>query len=257
MLYANVSSTEEDSMDDNLGMPTVEVPEEVIEKLKKVSVTTIGGILGRNGIANTFLEGLVPRTSLQRFAGPAMTLHCLPTREDVAKAQQGRPSVHRASFSTIKKGQVLVMEGRGETGTGMLGDVYAASVVSRGGAAIIVDGSTRDAPAMEEVGIPIYTRGMHSGTVGQRHLMVALNVPIACCGVLVMPGDIIVGDPSGVVVIPQAMAEKVAEDAVETEYRDSFSRMKVLSGVHIDQAFPLSDALRAEYEEWRKTAPPL
>lgn len=243
--------------DNNLGMPAVEITEEVLNKLKKISVTTLGGVLVRMGIANGFLEGLVPRTSNQNFAGRAMTLHMLPTREDVAKAQQGRPSPHRDSFSTIGKNQVLVMEGRGETATGMLGDVFAASIMARGGAGVVVDGSTRDAPAMEEVGIPIYTRGVHSGVVGQRHIAVELNVPIACAGVLVMPGDALVGDPSGVIVIPQAMAAEVAQEGEETEYRDSFSRLKVLEGVPVGEVFPLNESWRAAYAEWRKTAPPL
>jgi regulator of RNase E activity RraA len=242
---------------DNLGMPTVEVPDEVLAKLKKISVTTLGGTLIRLGIANTFLEGLVPRTSNQSFAGRAMTLHMVPTREDVAKAQQGRPNPHRDSFATIEKDQVLVIEGRGLTSTGMLGDVFAASVVFRGGAAVVVDGSTRDAPAMDELGIALYTRGVHSGVIGQRHLPVELNVPVACAGVLVLPGDVIVGDGSGAIVIPQALAAQVAEEAEETEYRDNFSRMKVLEGAPVKEVFPLNEHWKAQYDEWRKTAPPL
>jgi regulator of RNase E activity RraA len=111
---------------------------------------------------------------------------------------------------------------------------------------------TRDLAAMQEVELPIYTRGMHAGSFPERHIGMDINVPIQCGGVLVMPGDVLVGDPSGVIVVPAALAAEVAEKGYETDMRDSFSRMKVLEGVSVEEVFPLKPSYQAEYEAWRK-----
>jgi regulator of RNase E activity RraA len=236
-------------------MPRVEVSEAVLNKLRKVSTTTISGALSQLGVVNTFMEGVVPRTSLQHFAGTAFTLHTLPTRADVVKAAADRPNPHRSSFATVGKNNVVVIDARGELGTGVLGDVFAASIKARGGVALVTDGCTRDLPAMEEVGLPVYTRGAHANGFGTKHIGADLNIPIQCAGVLVIPGDVLVGDEQGVIVIPQALAEEVANRGYETDMRDNFSRMKVLGGAPLSDAFPLSDKLRPEYEEWRKQQP--
>jgi regulator of RNase E activity RraA len=243
------------SCHDCLGMEKVEVPEAVLAKLAKISTTTLWGLLNQAGIPNTFMAGVLPRTSKQQFAGTALTLRMLPPRADVAKAQQGRENPHRASFATVSKNQCVVIDARGDHDTGVLGDVFAASILVRGGAALVTDGAVRDLPAMEEVGLPIYTPSGHAGSAGMRHLPAELNVPIQCAGVLVLPGDVLVGDAQGVVVIPQAMAAEIADKAWEVELRDLFSRNKVMEGTPLEEAFPLGQGLQAEYQEWRKTQP--
>jgi regulator of RNase E activity RraA len=183
-----------------------------------------------------------------------MTLRFVPTREDMAEAARGKESLHRGSFINVSKNQCLVFDARGEQATGVLGDIFASQILANGGVALITDGCTRDIPEMEEVGLPIFARGVSGNAVGTRHLPVDHNVPIQCGGVLVMPGDVLVGSDIGVVVIPSALAEKVAEEGTETDTRDMFSREMVLSGKYtVEQAFPLKQELRAEYEEWKKT----
>lgn len=235
-----------------IGLEPVEVPEAVLAKLKQVSVTTIAGVLSQLGVRNTYLRDVMPRNAHQNFAGTAFTLRTLPTRADVAKAMQGRPSLHRESFKRIGKNQVLVIDARGDLETGVLGDIYAAQILSNGGVALVTDGCTRDLAAMQEVDLPIYTRGAHPGAFPERHIAMDLNVPIQCAGVLIMPGDVLVGDPSGVIVVPQAMAAEVAEKGYETDLRDLFSRTKVLEGVSVDEVFPLKPSYQPEYEAWRK-----
>ena len=105
-----------------------------------------------------------------------------------------------------------------------------------------------DLAALQTVGLPIYSRGLMPVTFGELHVMADLNVPIACAGVLIMPGDVLVGDPEGVIAIPQAVAAQVAEEGAETERRDAFSRAKVEAGHPLAEAYPLSGTLRAEYE---------
>ena len=101
---------------------------------------------------------------------------------------------------------------------------------------------------MQAVGLPLYSLGLTPVSFGELHGMADLNVPISCAGVLVMPGDILVGDPEGVIAIPQAVAADVAAAGVEAEGRDAFSREKVEAGHPLAEAYPLSGALRAEYE---------
>lgn len=241
--------------EDHFGMAKVEVPESVLQTLAKCSTTTIWGTLSQAGIQNTFMEGVLPRTSKQNFAGTAQTLRTLPTRGDVAKAIQGRPNPHRASFATVGKNQVVVIDARGDHGTGVLGDIFAQSILTRGGVALVTDGAVRDLPAMEEVGLPVYTPAGNAGAFNTRHIGAELNVPVQCAGVLVIPGDVLVGDSSGVIVIPQAMAAEVAEKSWETEVRDGYSRMRVAEGAPLNEAFPMGEKMRAEYAEWRKSHP--
>ncbi|MGE0058888.1 MAG: hypothetical protein AB7P33_12800 [Dehalococcoidia bacterium] len=239
---------------DDFGVPATPVSEETLAKLKNVSVTTITGVLARLGISNCYMRDVPPRTTNRNFAGTAMTLRFVPTREDMVESSRGRESLHRKSFLTVGKNQVLVFDARGEQGTGNLGDIFAAQIKANGGVALVTDGATRDIPEMEEVGLPIFARGVSGNAVGTHHLPVAHNVPIQCGGVLVMPGDVLVGSEIGVVVIPSALAEQVAQQGADTDLRDMFSREMVLSGKYtVEQAFPLKPELNAEYEEWKKT----
>lgn len=239
---------------DDFGVAATPVSDETLAKLKKVSVTTMTGVLARLGISNAYMQNVPPRTSACNFAGIAFTMRTVPTREDIVTASRGRTSLHRTSFTSVGKNQCLVFDARGEQGTGVLGDIYAAQIKANGGVALITDGCTRDIPEMEEVGLPIFARGVSGNGFGSMHLAADQNVPISCGGVLVMPGDVLVGSEIGVVVIPSALAETVAETGTETDLRDAFSRMKVLSGdVSVEQAFPLKESLMPEFEEWRKT----
>ena len=232
----------------NLGIGPTGVADPVLETLKGISIPTISMILRRLGYASTFLSGAVPRTSSQNFVGRAFTGRTLPARSDVAKTQGGPASLHRQAFETIRAGDVLVIDARGDVGARVTGDILASRLKYRGAAALITDGAIGDLAALQTIGLPVYSRGVTPVTFGELHVMADLNVPVACAGVLIMPGDIIVGDPEGVIAIPQAVAAQVAEEGAETERRDAFSRRKVEAGHPLTEAYPLSGALRAEYE---------
>lgn len=232
----------------HLGLEATAVPDDVIKKLKEVSIPTISSILRRLGYRNTFLRGVVPRTQVQSLVGRALTGRALPTREDVAKTQAGAASLHRRAFETIEAGDVLVIDARGDTGARVTGDILATRLKYRGAAGLITDGAIGDLTAMQAVGLPVYSRGLTPVSFGELHVMADLNVPISCAGVLIMPGDILVADPEGVIAIPQGVAAEVAEAGLEAERRDAFSRRKVEAGHALAEAYPLSEALRAEYE---------
>lgn len=239
----------------NLGIELATVPDDVIEQLKGVSIPTISGILRRLGYGNTFLSGVLPRTSVQSLVGRAFTGRALPTREDVAKRQAGAVSLHRQAFETIRAGDVLVIDARGDMRARVTGDILATRLRYRGAAGLITDGSIGDLAAMQAVGLPVYSRGLTPVSFGELHVMADLNVPIACAGVLILPGDIVVADPEGVIAIPQGVAADVAAAGLEAERRDAFSRSKVEAGHPLAEAYPLSESLRAEYEAARARGP--
>jgi len=236
----------------DLGLAAVPCPDEVLTQLQKVSVATLFQVLNRLGFQNTYLAGVSPRTQAQRFVGRACTMRCLPARADAMRAQPPETSLHRRAFEMINPGQVLVIDARGELSAGVLRDVLATRLVARGGVAVVTDGAVRDLPAMQEVGLPLFARGVHTASFGRVHLVSDLNIPVQCAGVLIMPGDVLVGDPEGVVAIPQAVAAQVAEAGLEQELRDTFSRTKVAAGASLSEAFPPNECLRAEYEAWRQ-----
>ena len=232
----------------NLGIAPTKVSDLVLETLKGISIPTITMTLRRLGYSGMFLSGVAPRTSMQNFAGRAFTGRTLPTRADVAKTQAGGGSLHRQAFETIQAGDVLVIDARGEAGARVTGDILASRLKYRGAAALITDGAIGDLAALQTIGLPVYSRGVTPVTFGELHVMADLNVPVACAGVLIMPGDVLVGDPEGVIAIPQGVAAQVAEEGAETERRDAFSRSKVEAGHPLTEAYPLSGTLRAEYE---------
>jgi 5-oxopent-3-ene-1,2,5-tricarboxylate decarboxylase/2-hydroxyhepta-2,4-diene-1,7-dioate isomerase len=240
------------SCHEDLSIASVSCPDDVLTRLQKVSIATLFQILNRLGFQHTYLAGVSPRTQAQRFVGRAFTMRCLPAREDVMRAQTPATSLHRRAFETINPGQVLVIDARGELSAGVLGDVLATRLVARGGVTVVTDGAVRDLPAMQEVGLPLFARGVHTASFGRVHIVADLNIPMQCAGVLIMPGDVLVGDPEGVVAIPQAVAAQAAEAGLEQELRDTFSRTKVAAGASLSEAFPPNERLRAEYEAWRQ-----
>jgi 5-oxopent-3-ene-1,2,5-tricarboxylate decarboxylase / 2-hydroxyhepta-2,4-diene-1,7-dioate isomerase len=232
----------------NLGIEPTAVPNDVLEQLKGISIPTISQVLKTLGYRNAFLSGLAPRTQVQNFVGRAFTGRAVPTREDVSKTQAGAASLHRRAFETIKAGDVLVIDARGDARARVTGDILATRLKYRGAVALVTDGAIGDLAAMQAVGLPLYSRGLTPVSFGELHVMADLNVPISCAGVLIMPGDILVADPEGVMAIPQGVAAAVAEAGLETERRDAFSRSRVEAGYALAEAYPLNESLRAEYE---------
>jgi 5-oxopent-3-ene-1,2,5-tricarboxylate decarboxylase / 2-hydroxyhepta-2,4-diene-1,7-dioate isomerase len=151
---------------------------------------------------------------------------------------------------------VLVIDARQDPGAGTIGDILAARALARGAAGIVTDGGLRDSPAVARLDIPTYYQAPHAAVLGLLHHPLESNVPVACAGALVMPGDVIVGDAEGVVVVPAALAEEVAHDALEQEAEETFAFDRVQAGESSIGLFPLSDERRAEYEAWRQSAAP-
>jgi regulator of RNase E activity RraA len=145
---------------------------------------------------------------------------------------------------------VLVIEARGVQNAGTIGDILALRAQVRGAAGIVTDGAIRDSAALARLEIPTYHAAVHPAVLGRRHVPWESGVAVACAGVTIRPGDILVGDADGVVVLPPAVAAEVLADAREQERQEEFIAARVAQGVSIDGLYPLGDRHRADYETW-------
>ncbi|HWI74042.1 MAG TPA: fumarylacetoacetate hydrolase family protein [Baekduia sp.] len=226
---------------------------DAVAALREVSTATLTVQLAKHGVANTFLTGLRPARPDLRMVGYAHTLRYVALREDVRDARKGTEDAQKLAVETVSPDDVLIMEARGEAGAGTIGDILAARVLARGGAGIVTDGGVRDSPGVSQLGIPTYFQIPNAASLWLRHIPIEVDGPITCAGTLVMPGDVIVGDAEGVVVLPAALAERIAHDAVEQEEREAWALERVQAGESIRGVYPITDQRRAEYERWRAT----
>ncbi|MGW5054282.1 fumarylacetoacetate hydrolase family protein [Actinokineospora sp. NPDC004072] len=216
--------------------------------LRRVSTATLSSQLRKRGLDHTFLTGLIPSRPDMRMVGTAHTLRFLPLREDQFAERGGGMNAQKRAVETIGPGQVLVIDAREDPGAGTLGDILALRALRRGAAGVVTDGCLRDSPAFAELDLPAYSRGRHAAVLGRRHVPWSVGDAIACAGVLVRPGDVLVGDAEGVLLIPAHLADAVAVDALAQEREEQYILARVGAGESIDGLYPLSPARRAEYE---------
>jgi regulator of RNase E activity RraA len=227
---------------------------QTLERLRQVATATLSTQLFKLGLRNTYLAGLRPLAPDERMVGEALTLRFVPGREDLATFDNiTRPDYpQRAAIEHCGPGQVLVVEGRGIESAAIGGDIYINRLKARGAAGCVVDGCVRDFASIQALGFPVYARGPASPPHPARHLAVAWNVPIGCSEVLVMPGDILVGDADGVVCIPRHLAEEVARSGAELDALEAFVVEKIRNGAPVPGTYPPDERTRAEYEAWRR-----
>jgi regulator of RNase E activity RraA len=229
--------------------PAEELSAETMAALHVASTATITTQLMKRGFRNTFLAGLIPTRPEQRMIGYAFTLRYVPMREDLDLVDiDNTTSVQRQAVEMIGPGDVLMIDARNDVGAATLGNILAERMRIRGAAGIVTDGALRDTSAFRDIMLPTYVRATHQTQSTARHHPADLNVPIGCAGVLVMPGDVVVGDADGVVVIPRAIAEEVALAAVEQERREDFILEKIRAGASIIGVYPPDEKTLAEYQ---------
>ena len=231
-------------------VPPVILTDELRASLGRVSTATLTSQLQRRGIRSTFLSGLRPIKDGQRMVGSAHTLRFVPLREDLQSRFSAGRNAQRRAVESLEPGEVLVIEARGEPDAGTIGDIFALRSLRRGAAGVVTDGALRDTPAIRALDLAVYHRSSHAATFGRVHMPLEHQVPIACAGVTVLPGDIVVGDGEGVVVIPAALVEEVARDALQQELEEAWASERVDAGESTDGVFPISKDRRAEFEAW-------
>ncbi len=227
------------------------------ELLSSASTATIQSQLFARGFRNTFLYGLRPlNPSAAPFVAEAFTLRYIPAREDldVVEAFQDPEHPQRKAIESVGDGQVLVMDSRNDPRAASAGHILTTRLMRRGGAALVTDGSVRDSPAISEMDFPVFTAGRSATTNLVLHHAVDMQVPIACAGVAVFPGDVLVGDEEGVIVVPQHLVEEIAAPAAEQERLEEFIHSRVDAGAALPGTYPPGPDLMAEYQRVRAEA---
>ncbi len=231
-------------------------PAHLAAALQALGCATACATLHHLGVRDAFMEGPVAWTKGVSLAGPALTLQFMPKREDLygeGEYNDVEKQLHRHVLYCAKPGDFVVVDARGDMRSGIFGEMMLTYFKGRGGAGIIIDGCIRDYPHVKGLDLGLWLRGVTPNFHTQTGLMpFAVNVPVACGGVTVMPGDIIVADDDGACVIPAAMAQQVIDHAGTHHEWEDFSRAMLLKGGELTRYYPLSDAARPEYEEWRK-----
>ena len=220
-------------------------------KLERAPVAGLCAQLRKRGLNDVVVEGVRPLYPGCKLVGPARTLRFVPGREDLFAHHGGGYNAQKRVFDSVAAGEVIVIEARGESGSGTLGDILALRAHRRGAAGVVTDGGVRDVEAVIAIGLPVYTVGAHPAVLGRRHVPWDADLTIACGGTTVQPGDVIVGDADGVVVIPPDLVEEVVDAALAQEDEDGWIAEQVAAGQSVDGLFPLNEQWRARYRAWQ------
>jgi regulator of RNase E activity RraA len=231
-------------------------PADLVERVRLVGAATASAALAHIGLRNCFITGPVSWNKGKVVAGPAVTLQCMPKREDMldeGEYADVEKQLHRHVLYQVERGDMVVVDARADMTSGIFGDMMSTYFKGRGGAGMVIDGCVRDWGKIEKLDIPMWLRGVTPNYHAQTNLMpFAVNVTIACGGVTVVPGDIIVADDDGAVCVPVALAEDMIEKAHKDHGWEEFSRTKLLQGEQLQRYYPLHPDAWPEYEDWLK-----
>jgi regulator of RNase E activity RraA len=227
---------------------------EIIDILSKGSTASYTTIFSRVGIRDIWMP-LRPLFEGMKTVGPALTIRSVPHRGDITRDMAYAPGTlwpghPDDAIDAVQPGDVVVLDGRGETREGLFGDLLTMRIAEMGAAGLVCDMAVRDSPHMREKNIPIFCLG--SAAPGGTVYNVDYNVPIGCAGCLVCPGDVMVGDDDGVVVLPQSMIDYAVQEIIQIEEREEFIRMMLAQGVSQRGLYPIGPEMEARFQEWRK-----
>lgn len=231
-----------------------------VEQLKRVSTATLTTQLFKRGFRNVFMQGVAPigPSVNGNLVGPAFTLRNIPAREDLDRLEVFADPEYpqRKGIETIPPGYVLVQDCRGEKSVASIGSILATRLKVRGAAGMVSDGPVRDGSVIAAMGFPVFCAGASAPLNLVKHHSIDMNVPIGCGGVAVFPGDVIVGDSDGVVVIPQHLVVEVASDAAEQEQLEDFITTLIQEGSSLRGTYPPDEATKAAYKAWKQKSKP-
>lgn len=226
------------------------------EKLQKVSTATVATYLFKLGLRNQFIQGVKPLVpGKPTMVGEAFTLRYIPAREDLNPIEVFKDPKHpqREAVETCPKGAVMVIDSRKDPRAASAGSILATRLMMRGVAGIVTDGGFRDAALIAALKMPAYHNTPSAPTNLTLHQAIDINVPIGCGDVAVFPGDVILGDDDGVMVIPAHLADEVADEAIKMTIYEDFVTKSVLEGHSITGLYPLtSEENKKAFEAWRK-----
>lgn len=230
--------------------------DEVYTRLKWVSTSTLTTQLFKRGLRNVFMQGVAALGKLENgnLVGPAFTLRNIPAREDldVLDVFLDPENPQRKGIETAPPGSVLVQDCRGDKTAASCGSILMTRLKVRGVAGMVSDGPVRDSGVITALGFPVFCAGASAPTNLIKHHPIDLNVPIGCGGVAIYPGDVIVGDVDGVVVIPRHLAEEVAMDSAEQEQMEGFIIQKIADGAPLRGTYPPNAETKEAYMAWKR-----
>jgi len=229
--------------------------DETRRRLAACSSATLSTQLFKRGLRNQVLQGLSRLTpGAPTMVGAAFTLRNIPAREDIDHIGVYDDHEHpqRKAIEITPPGCVLIIDCRGDARSASAGGILLSRLEVRGVAGFVTDGGLRDTPEIAQRKFPVYCKAPAAGISLITQHAVESNVPIACGGVAVYPGDVIVGDGEGVVVIPRGIADDVAKDTYEQEKLEEFVQLEIAAGRPLPGTYPPNAETRARYEQWRK-----
>ena len=228
---------------------------ETRQNLTKVSVATLCTALFKRGLRNQFIQDVHPlNDTLPNMVGEAFTLRYIPAREDINPISVflDRKHPQRVAIEQCPPGGVLVIDSRKDPRAASAGGILVARLMARGVAGVVTDGGFRDSPEIAKYNMPAYHNRPSAPTNLTLHQAMDINVPIGCGDVAVFPGDVVVGDAEGVIVIPAHLADEVATEAVEMTAFEDFVTEKVHEGRSILGLYPPTDEQsRTDFAAWR------
>jgi regulator of RNase E activity RraA len=227
-------------------------------KLKGVSVATLCTALFKRGLRQQYLQDVRPVGAAApaggSMVGEAYTLRYIPAREDLNPISvfQDRAHPQRKAVEECPPGAVLVIDSRKDARAASAGNILVSRLMVRGVAGIVTDGGFRDSPEIAALPFPAYHSRPSSPTNLTLHQALDINVPIGCGDAAVFPGDVIVGDAEGVIVIPAHLADEIADEAVEMTAFEDFVTAEVLGGRSILGLYPPTDEQsKVDFAAWR------
>ncbi|KEJ94644.1 Regulator of RNase E activity RraA [Pseudosulfitobacter pseudonitzschiae] len=224
-------------------------------QLKRTGTASIATQLYKRGLRNQFIQGVVPVSpKAERMVGQAFTLRYIPAREDRNQLDVFRNADHpqRVAVETCPEGHVLVMDARQDSTAATAGSILVTRMAVRGCAGVVTDGGLRDAAGIGALDMPAFHARASAPTNLTKHEALDINVPIGCGGVAVFPGDVIVGDGDGVMVIPAHLADEIAEVCAGMEAFEDFVLEEVLAGAPIIGLYPCTlEENQKKFDAWR------
>ena len=229
--------------------------DQAVKCLKYVSTATIATQLFRRGLRNVFMQGvgLLGKLGNDNMVGPAFTLRNIPAREDIDVLDIFTDPDHpqRKGIESVPPGHVLVQDCRGDKSVASCGSILTTRLKVRGAAGMVSDGAVRDSAVIAALDFPVFCAGASAPTNLIKHHAIDMNLPIGCGGVAVYPGDMIVGDMDGIVVIPRHLAEEVATQAAEQEHMEDYILQQIAAGAPLRGTYPPGEETRNAYAAWK------
>ncbi|NNE77818.1 MAG: ribonuclease activity regulator RraA [Pricia sp.] len=228
---------------------------ETRKKFEGVSTATVATYLFKKGLRHQFIQGVSPlKTGKPTMVGEAYTLRYIPAREDLNTIEIFKDPKHlqRVAVEECPEGSVLVIDSRKDARAASAGSILATRLMVRGAAGIVTDGGFRDSAEIADLDFPSYHNRPSAPTNLTLHQAIAINEPIGCGDVAVFPGDIVLGDDDGVMVIPAHIAEEVADECLQMTLFEEFVMENVQNGKTIIGLYPLTDEkIKAKFEHWK------